>query len=96
MKNLIILMMMLVSYMGYSQLSKIDSTEVYRVMPWGDKLLTIYEFEYAGTHMDSLYEVYNQKRFVVKIYYQDDSNEQGESTGEYRQRVYTSTWSKKD
>lgn len=96
MKNIIIIMMLLIGSLGFSQISLIDSTEVYRVMPDGDKLLTIYEFEYAGTHMDSLSKIYDQKQFVVKIFYIDDRNESGVPTGEYTQRVYTSTWSKTD
>lgn len=96
MKKLVILGILLVSMMGYSQISLVDSTIIYRTMPSAEKLMTITDFEEIGIRLDSLSDKYNEKKFVLKIYYKDNTDENGNETDEYRQRVYVSTFSRKN
>ena len=95
MKKLVFLMMM-ISLIGYSQKNLIDSVQIYRVMPSGNFLETIYDFDLVGSRMDALSKVYDENKFVVKIFYKENYDEFGVETQELHNRVYTSIWSKRE
>ena len=96
MKKIVFLMVMMISLIGYSQKNLIDSVQIYRVMPHGDFLETVYDFDLMGTRMDALSKVYKENQFLVKIYYKEHYDEFGVETEELHNRVYTSTWSRKE